>query len=310
MSHGGLKREGDLECRIALATRGALSRGRLESIQTASRVVVDQAIPFVVRWTSVLRHKPSGLGSGAPSNPNPFLPPEKDLVVSMIPPAHLAVLNKYNVIDRHLLVVTRRFERQEQLLTPDDFNAARYCLTRMDGLVFYNGGIDAGASQPHKHLQWVPRTLGARGSDIPLTVLIKRMRKTASRVPGLPFVHAFQFLRTGTRNGALPNGKMLYRLYRALLARCGLNPETDPVTHPQAAPYNLLITRQWIMLIPRQRDSVHGISINALGFAGSFFLKEPDLFETVRQEGPARLLSIAGYPTVAALQSGGRERER
>ncbi|NIO40609.1 MAG: phosphorylase, partial [Burkholderiales bacterium] len=38
---------------------------------------------------------------------NPFLPYGKDLFVSDISETHLALLNKFNVIDYHLLIVTR-----------------------------------------------------------------------------------------------------------------------------------------------------------------------------------------------------------
>ena len=66
------------------------------------------------------------------------------------------LLNKYNVVPHHLLIITRHFESQESALTQADFQALWTCLAEYDSLGFYNSGESAGASQPHKHLQTVP----------------------------------------------------------------------------------------------------------------------------------------------------------
>ena len=55
---------------------------------------------------------------------NPFLPYEEDLFVADLSDAHLLLLNKYNVVAHHLLVVTRRFEPQSDLLNSADLDAA------------------------------------------------------------------------------------------------------------------------------------------------------------------------------------------
>ena len=72
--------------------------------------------------------------------------------------AHVVVLNKFPVIDRHLLLVTRQFEDQHTPLSHADFDALAAVIAVHGGLGFYNGGRTAGASQAHKHLQWVPET--------------------------------------------------------------------------------------------------------------------------------------------------------
>jgi ATP adenylyltransferase len=77
-------------------------------------------------------------------------------------------LNKFNIIDHHLLIVTRTFKEQETWLTLQDFEAMWACLNEIDGLVFYNGGKTAGASQRHKHLQLVPLPLVEEGLKIPI----------------------------------------------------------------------------------------------------------------------------------------------
>jgi len=124
---------------------------------------------------------------------DPFLPYDPDLFVADISETHIALLNKFNVIDHHLLIVTRRFELQEALLNLVDFVALFSCMVQFDGLGFYNGGPAAGASQRHKHLQIVPLPLDESGSPLPIEPLLAaaRMDGFIGTIPGLPFPHAF-----------------------------------------------------------------------------------------------------------------------
>ncbi|HEY8553879.1 MAG TPA: hypothetical protein VIL43_05000 [Burkholderiales bacterium] len=45
-----------------------------------------------------------------------------------------------------------------------------------------------------------------------------------------------------------------------------------------------------MLLVPRTRDTYEGVSVNALGFAGSFFVRDRTLLETIRRVGPMRML--------------------
>ena len=59
---------------------------------------------------------------------------------------------------------------------------------------------------------------------------------------------------------------------------------------PFAAPYNLLVTRRWMLLVPRTREFFETISINALGFAGSLFARNRQQLEAAVKYGPLRIL--------------------
>jgi ATP adenylyltransferase len=54
----------------------------------------------------------------------------------------------------------------------------------------------------------------------------------------------------------------------------GLYVETTAGNSPPAASYNLLVTRQWLLWVPRSQEFFEGISINALGFAGALLAKD------------------------------------
>ena len=109
------------------------------------------------------------------------------------------MLNKFNVVEHHLLIVTRHFEHQDTPLTPADWEAWWACLAEYDGLGFYNGGTIAGASQTHKHLQLVPLPLAPSGPRIPLEPLLELPAgaEELGRAPGLPFSHMLARLDPG-----------------------------------------------------------------------------------------------------------------
>jgi ATP adenylyltransferase len=50
-----------------------------------------------------------------------------------------------------------------------------------------------------------------------------------------------------------------------------------------------------MLLVPRRREHYAGISVNALGFAGSLFVPNPADLDEVRRLGPLRILAaVAG----------------
>ena len=114
---------------------------------------------------------------------NPFLPYEPDLYVADVSPTHVCILNKYNVVDLHLLIITRAFEHQESRLRLPDFQALWRCLVEYDSLGFYNSGHLSGASQPHKHLQVVPLPLAGSGcaNRVPFEPMLRNAASDVGR---------------------------------------------------------------------------------------------------------------------------------
>lgn len=263
-------------------------------IETEQAVVEDAGVRFVVRRISSLARKEAVRTEVGRSGEvrNPFLPYESELFVADVPPDHVALLNKYPVIPYHLLIVTRQFEDQESLLTPRDFFALATGMAQIDGLAFYNGGVTAGASQPHKHMQIVPLPLAAEGTGVPIEPLLAAAPADPrpDRVPGLPFLHSF--VRLGPAVFADPDraAHILAEHYRILCADTGIDAHIDSGVVRQSAPYNLLLTREWMLLVPRAREAVEGISMNALAFAGCLFVRDEAQMRLVFERGPMALL--------------------
>jgi ATP adenylyltransferase len=278
--------------------REALAGGALRPIETAQEWVEDGGARFLIRVVSNLARKDADRVRQVEQNPaggpprNPFLPYEPALFVAGISETHLALLNKFNVIDHHLLIVTRRFVDQETLLDLADFQALCLCLAEYEGLGFYNGGAAAGASQPHKHLQLVPFPLVESVPTIPIEPLLRTASRAApvGTVPGLPFRHVFAFLDPGLACRPTLFAEILYERYQGALRAAGIEALRVDGEIRQSLPYNLLVTRDWLLLIPRHREDFEGISVNALGFAGSLFVKDQGQLAVLRRWGPLAVL--------------------
>lgn len=264
----------------------------MQPIETEQEFMEDAGVRFLVRRVSSLARKESDRRERAATGGNPFLPYEPDLFVADISPTHVLLLNKFNVIGGHLLVVTRRFVHQESLLERDDLAALLACMAGRHALGFYNGGVIAGASEPHKHLQVVPLPLGPDGAPTPMDALFATVPHRAGfcTVPRLPFRHTFAWLDPGLCESPLEAAAAIEAFYREALGHIGISARAQAGERRQSAPYNLLLTHRWLLAVPRTREHFDSISINALGFAGSLFVRDGSQLEAVRRAGPMAVL--------------------
>lgn len=263
-------------------------------IPTDPEVIEQDGVAFQVRVIKALAMK--ALVSAAKSQNNPFLPYDPDLFVADLSTTHVALLNKFNVVDHHLLIVTRSFEPQEALLMRDDCAALLIGLSEIDGLAFYNAGRTAGASQSHKHLQLVPLSAFPH-SNVPIEPLLQSARRIGATgtVPGLPFVHAYARMDPTWLDQPSDGASSLLSQYHQLLLAVGMPVALDAES-PATVAYNLLVTRQWLLLVPRSQEFFEGMSINALGFAGAFLVKDHAQLETLRTRGPMTALKHVTRP--------------
>jgi ATP adenylyltransferase len=285
-------------------TERALGTGALLPIRTESMLMNDGGIDFLVRVVSSLARKAenkkvSRNSSTDENKPNPFLPYEKDLFVADVSDTHICLLNKFNVIEHHLLIVTRAFEDQETLLGLLDFEAICVCMSEFDGLAFYNGGVVAGASQQHKHLQMIPLPMEENGPRVPVEPLFSEasFRDELGVVPKFPFVHSFARIDQHLINDVSNAAKHVHQLYRRMMQAVDLNSLNDSKNMRQSAPYNLLFTREWILLVPRSEEFFGSISINALGFAGALLAQDEKQMQELKSFGGMAVLRHTGIST-------------
>ncbi len=270
---------GDL---VAARGQRALACGALQPIETEYEIVEQGGCTFVVRVATNLARKTRVGKEQAKTQANPFLPYDERMFVANLSATHACLLNKYNVIDRHILMVTRAYEDQMAPLTRQDFAALWLSLQELDGLAFYNGGPVAGASQPHKHLQLLPFPLAPQGPPVPLEDQL-----LGNAPPKLPFAVAAEALAIDSARSLPEAAAILQASYQKLRQALQLAPDNA---------FNLLATRRWLVVIPRSQPSYRQISVNSLGFAGTLFVRDRQTFDRLKDLGPLTVLAQVGRP--------------
>lgn len=187
----------------------------------------------------------------------------------------------------HLLIISNEFVAQERPLGRMDFEACELALSYLRGegeegrhsesydggvttdnwMFFYNSGPESGASQPHRHLQLIPRM------SPPLIL------------PNCRNVPAFR----GRRHFFELNDHLnWYDTYVRALKDVVLGQSRAPdlnSSDPDAScnlSYSLCFTRHWLLLVPREHERVEGISFNALAVVGYLLALKPDQLTLLR----------------------------
>ncbi len=240
--------------------------------------------PFLLR--RLISATPKHLRREGPK-PNPFLPWDEDLEVERLGQSHLLLLNKYPVQRGHLLLITQQWEPQRGWLTALDWQALAHVDQDSPGLWFFNSCAEAGASQPHRHLQLLPR---ARGEEpCPLHAAFETQLQSEASV--WPWRYCLSRRQQGGKPGA---AEELQQLYRQHCQELGLG-TADEASQPRA-PYNLLLSSDWVLTVRREQEHWAGFSINALGFAGYLLRTDSSDLSWLRQNGPWALMQAVATP--------------
>ncbi len=310
---------GTLWPQVELTTANARRCGALKPIATELLLCVDSGIPFQVRILSSQKHKQQAqqrLKQAGQQHHNPFLPYDPQLFITRVTGSRLILLNKFNVVDHHLLIVSDQFEDQRSLLGLSDFYALSLTMAEFPSLGFYNSDTEAGASQRHRHLQVVPVPL-----SVPLTAAGSSATDVASVKADVLPTSGLQALGEGVdgRRAMIPididvlnntalgyeyrtisslprepqqRAVQLHGFYRHAITELALLPPQGPLIKP----YNLLVCQDWAVIVPRRKERVAGVAINALGYAGAFLLRERSQLEPLRRLGLVNALVEAGVP--------------
>ena len=268
---------------VAAAARAS---GALVPLDTAlTRLSGEHGSCFELRH--LLSATPKHLRAAGPK-PNPFRPWDRRLEVQQIGLSHVVILNKFPVQVGHMILITQDWQPQTGWLSLDDWRALARVDATTTGLWFFNSGPDAGASQPHRHLQLLPRDAGepicarqdwfkncAEGRIDPADEPLLRSCRVVPLTPN-------------------PTAEMLHQLYLSLAHDLELGTPFQ-ADQPRGA-YNLLLSRDWMAMVRRRTEGIRGFSVNALGFAGSLLSTETSDRAWIKQSGPEALLHAVVDP--------------
>ena len=261
-------------------TVAATASGALVPLHTSlTHLMGERGCRFELRH--LLSATPKHLRASGPK-PNPFLPWDQRLEVDRISESHVVILNKYPVQTSHMLLITQDWQPQTGWLSMEDWQSLARIDATTTGLWFFNSGPAAGASQPHRHLQLLPRAAGKR--ICARDGWFRRCAQDATTSVQDPLLRSS---RVAAISSTL-TGETLQDLYLALAQDLGLgHPSTDDC--PRGA-YNLLLSREWMAIVRRRREGIRGFSVNALGFAGSLLSTEASDRQWIQDSGPEALL--------------------
>ncbi|TQV71492.1 phosphorylase [Aliikangiella marina] len=240
-------------------TQQAIEDNELHPIATEAETILQDDIHFQVHIINqnLLKKIDDKRKRG-----NPFLPYQKPMYVAEAGESHVCLLNKYPVINQHLLICTKDYQEQTAPLTIEDFNA--WYMGMEDGIWgFYNGGVEAGASQPHRHMQLVK-------APLPMAAKLKSGQ--------LGFKHrALTFENF--------DAKATYEFYIDALNELDLY---DPF---RCLPNNVLLTQDSLVVIPRVTNNQHGVFLNGLNYGGIFLFRDRDKLDWAKNYQLSRLMS-------------------
>ncbi|KAF1975562.1 Ap4A phosphorylase-like protein II [Bimuria novae-zelandiae CBS 107.79] len=309
-------------------------------------------IPFQLRYCPALAKKPEPRKETAPKKKiDPFENPLKELFITDIPatnPSHFLVLNKYPVIPNHFILATKQNKKQTHVLEQDDLEATYACLKAWQSegsgsnrgrlFAFFNSGDNSGASQPHRHLQFLPVESmhdGRKTSDWDVLINTIVERSTQERPdksnsvvqhPKLPFTHfAYTFISEPAGAQLLQTYNQLYqRAKQAIVDFISTNPGQlslhDEAEGDLPISYNLAMTTEGMVIMPRRNEGhmlrrddgteIGFVQLNGTVLGGTLMVKFQEEWDVLQQHPekldsileaiglPASHLEIAATPTL------------
>lgn len=275
---------------IRATAQAAQAQGAMVPLLSDIHAVRQEGLDFLVAHLSSLSLKDLAKILQQSSGANPFLPYEPAMFVADLSDTHVLLLNKFPIFPDHAMAVTRRFMPQTGELEDSDFDAVARAVRGMPEAVFmFNGGKNAGASQPHRHAHILPSHQLPLMGHFPFDAAPGSIQQ----VPFFRFVHALVPL-----DAQLPEAEWARQLQDAVpvgFAHCGLEPHLG-----ELPPYNLLGSRRGVLVVPRRcehwSDGTHSLSIHALHFGGWVGVKGPDQIGPVCEAGLMRVLEAVTQP--------------
>jgi sulfate adenylyltransferase (ADP) / ATP adenylyltransferase len=294
-----------------------------------------QGVQFQLRYCEALSAKPKEKvpdWSKPKSKADPFENPSQELLVAEIPRddcTHNLVLNKFPVIPNHFIIATKDSRSQTDILEESDLGATYACIQAWeeeaseneDLFAFFNSGDHSGASQIHRHLQFLPykdMLLGST-SDNNWALLINSM--TANAHPKLPLLYnpAVPFIHFAVRiephvPAASLHAKYIMLMKAALSAstahgrsRGGESGKLEIERNGRTTfSYNLALTTNMMAICPRRSESAqipgldesHDVSINGTILGGTLMVKNVTEWHTMLQNPHLLdgIIAAIGFP--------------
>jgi len=214
-------------------------------------------------------------------------------VLCTISSTQFIALNIYPIFRPQFLVLTLdSYCLQSEALDLEDFEASLKFLEESGAErynLMYNCAEESGCSRNHKHVQIVPKPkFSDQGGGFRFFPDIKGWEDTVE----VPYMYFLKYLEKGKEL----RGGEIWSIYRELLMGCrktlGIQEDDDETV----CQHNMILTKDWIMVIPRRTGKYGGLMVNAMGMMGMPTIANEELFEIFKKIGPGKVLSEMGVP--------------
>lgn len=205
--------------------------------------------------------------------------------------AYWLLFNKFNVFrPQYLILTVDDSRRQSETLSAEDLSLSASLLqgAKTPHYIIYNCGREAGCSREHKHLQVFPKP----GMDEDGHDMFRYFEDASGQGPAdIPMV-PFKFLLHRFKEGELDHRERLKEIYDNFVAiskdLLGITESSD------YCPHNIVMIKEWIMVIPRVKANVEGVGPNAVGMLGLLWTTKQEMVDKWKELGPARILQEVG----------------
>ncbi|KAI9891183.1 MAG: bifunctional AP-4-A phosphorylase/ADP sulfurylase [Vezdaea aestivalis] len=309
-----LKLSNPLRGMVAARYEAAKADGSLVFSPTELATVKDRSgTTWQIRYCPTISRKPTPTSSSSkasgPISKNPFLTPSPSLLITPLPtisPTHNLLLNKYPIIPRHSILATRTFEPQSAPLTALDLRMAyAYLQSSAAGgetlFGFFNSGSASGASQAHRHLQFLPLEELDGGEGMWELLMERVLREPEVEVGFWLFVE-----RIGEGEEEVHGVyERLYKRGKEALREAGWSGEYS---------YNLGIVEGTMALCPRLEGSAQlgdtgDVSFNGTMLAGTVLVKSRSQFDLLVRDETGEHLSLMLSRVGLSLERGAQRTE-
>ena len=268
--------------------------------QEATSVTADDhGIPFEVRYLPCLDKKPTDDRPSTPSSDtemkdadtppkDPFAEPRDNVIVEM--EQYTCVLNKYALERGHFLCVTNEWYPQKGLLRAQDLRIMYDLVSNLSArhYCFFNCGQLAGASQEHRHFQF----LGVPAFNTPCWPDQIYLRdKQATEIQMHEHIPAYHFLLPILDSSTIALETTFQRLFST--AQQAIH------TSDNEMPYNLMLTKEYMLLFPRRHEEwdEHEIGVGGTCLAGQIMVTKTEDIQLAKEIGIREFLRYVGFPT-------------
>lgn len=210
-----------------------------------------------------------------------------DQIVGHFNNTHFLALNAFCIFRPQYLLLTNDSHRsQNEPLDLDDISAAVAFLESVESehYVFYNCTKDAGCSRYHKHMQILKKP--AADSTFRF---FPDADDSNTRVPYQHSLHRFTL-------GEPLDSKEVYDIYSGFLEECKQTLGIKQTTRSTLCPHNMVLTKEWMIMIPRRSNDCNGIGANAAGMLGMPMMSDEKTYDIWMRNGPAKMLAELGVP--------------